>query len=171
MPAVETTFTLTSVFSEAPLRVCFSALDVGRALYLYIGLGEAPAALGSLYAAVPGSAARGAAPAPAASRPLPASSTQLLDGCAPAVDETEADFFSALLSARTGKLVLLSFNASSDLVDGAGVQEIKRRALAFVDSLAAGAARATAPAGAAGAAGAGAAAAPAPAPAAAAGAT
>ena len=141
MPAVETTFTLTSVFSEAPLRVCFSALDVGRALYLYIGLGEAPAALGSLYAAAPGSAARGggaaaaAAPPAAANRPLPASSTQLLDGGVPAVDETEADFFSALLSARAGKLVLLSFNASSDLVDGAGVQEIKRRALAFVDGL------------------------------------
>jgi len=135
MPAVETTFTLTSVLSEAPLRVCFSALDVGRALYLYIGLGEAPAALGSLYAAAPGSAARGGAAAAAANRPLPASSTQLLDGDVPAVDETEADFFSALLSARAGKLVLLSFNASSDLVDGAGVQEIKRRALAFVDGL------------------------------------
>jgi hypothetical protein len=136
MPAVETTFTLTSVLSEAPLRVCFSALDVGRALYLYIGLGEAPAALGSLYAAVPGGGGSGA-PAAAGSRPLPASSTQLLDGDQPTVDETEADFFSALLSARTGKLVLLSFNASSDLVDATGVQEIKKRALAFVDGLAA----------------------------------
>jgi len=136
MPAIESSFTLTSVLSETPLRVCFSALDVGRALYLYIGLGEAPAALGSLYAAAPGGGGSGA-PAAAGSRPLPASSTQLLDGCSPAVDETEADFFSAQLSARTGKLVLLSFNASSDLVDATGVQEIKKRALAFVDGLAA----------------------------------
>ena len=136
MPVIESSFTLASVLSEAPLRVCFSALDVGRALYLYIGLGDAPASLGSLYAAVPGSSSSSSSSESlAARRPLPASSTQLLDGNLPAVDETEADFFSALLSARAGKLVLLSFNASSDLVDGAGVQEIKRRALAFVDGL------------------------------------
>jgi hypothetical protein len=66
---------------------------------------------------------------------MPASSTQLLDGCSPTVDETEADFFSSQLSARTGKLVLLSFNASSDLVDLTGLAEIKRRALEFAEAL------------------------------------
>ena len=161
MPACTHTFTLASALSETPLRACFSALDVGRAIFLYIGLGEAPASLGSLYAASPGApaaaptaaaptpasdaagggAAGGAAPSapPPARRPLPASSTQLLDGCSPAVDETEADFFSAQLSARTGKLVLLSMNISSDLVDGLGLLEIKRRALEFADGLRAGA--------------------------------
>ena len=157
MPARTHTFTLASALSETPLLACISALDVGRAIFLYIGLGEAPASLGSLYAASPGAPAAaptaaaptpasdaaggGAAPSapPPARRPLPASSTQLLDGCSPAVDETEADFFSAQLSARTGKLVLLSMNISSDLVDGLGLLEIKRRALEFADGLRAGA--------------------------------
>ena len=125
MPVVTSSFTLPSALTDGAVRVSLSALDLGRALYLYIGVGDAPAALGSLFAAAPG---RGAS--------VPASSALLLDGASAAADATEADFFSAQLSARTGRLVLLSYNVSGDLVDGGAGLEIKKRALAFVLGLA-----------------------------------
>ena len=114
-----------------PIQVCFSCLELERAVYLYIGMGEAPALLGSVFAAAPG-AAKSAQEGGVPQQQLPASSSLLLDGGNPSVDQTEADFFSAQLSAGTGKLVLLSFNVNPDLMDGVGCLEIKKRALAFL---------------------------------------
>ncbi len=98
--------------SAASIHVHLHALDLGRSLFLWIGVGQ-HAELGALVAGVP----------------IGGASTVLLDG---AGDADAAADFARILAARTGKLVLQSWAVDDGILDANASAEVRRRALAFI---------------------------------------
>lgn len=101
--------------SATSIHVRLHALDLGRSLFLWIGVGK-HAELGALVAGAPIGGGGGA-------------TTVLLDG---AGDADAAADFARILAARTGKLVLQSWAVDDGILDTLASAEVRRRALAFI---------------------------------------
>ena len=102
--------------SSKTTTVSMQRVALPRALLLWVGEGAGPPSLGALLAAVP---SRGA-------------STRLLEA-ADGEDSDEAASFAAALAARAGRVVLLAWAIPERVLDDDARQEVRRRALAFVE--------------------------------------
>ena len=97
---------------SAAIHVRLHALDLGRSLFLWIGVGK-HAELGALVAGVP----------------VGGATSVLLDG---AGDADAAADFARTLATRTGKLVLQSWAVDEGILDAPASAEVRRRAMAFI---------------------------------------
>ena len=118
--------------SGAECTISISACSVERSTYVWVGThveGVAPR-LEGVFAATPGY--KGVSGMPVG-QSGPPSCVQLLVGGGEGVCDVDAtESFARALSARTGKVVLLSYNVPDALVGLDGQSEIKRKALAFL---------------------------------------
>lgn len=129
--STSTTFTMPTT-SGTECTISFTACAVERSTYLWVGtqVEGTPPRLEGVFAATPGY--KGASGMPVG-QSGPPSCVQLLVGGNEGVCDVDAtESFARALSARTGKVVLLSYNVPDALVGLEGQSEIKRKALAFL---------------------------------------
>ena len=93
---------------------------------VWVGAGQGEARLDGLFASTPGYKGGGSVHL---SSP---SCAQLLVGNESLSDIDGVESFARALSARSGKVVLLSYNVPDALVDAQGQSEVRRRILEFI---------------------------------------